>query len=389
MSDSSLINIAGTGLCSSLGGYHDACAAFRAGLTRFSAHENMTVMFSGDEEPTPLTVAPAATNLMGYQGVGRIIKLLASAHSDLISNLKHPVPKEGLVILMAIPDPQTRVYEMELDQEVARDVRLQAYTDLIVMPLFAKIDPELNDIPMQMVFGERIAFARILKKATDFLVNGTAQHCLLLVADSLTGDKVLDELLGENQLKTADNPVGFIPGEGAAMMLLSASGSQNTRVNISLAIDNTPFDDTRQHTDNTTADESALPDDDLEAEQKLKAEERAQWQDNKLFTMIRSLLLSKYENQYLPQFFSDMNGQENRAIEYGLIQVGFQQFYPQAHSLEEKITALGFAEVGAMMGPLAMATILASVQRGYARHREFIISLSEDNGKRAVIKLQF
>lgn len=287
------------------------------------------------------------------------------------------------MILMAIPDPQTRAYEMELDQEVARDVRLQAYTDLIVMPLFAKIDPELNDIPMQMVFGERIAFARILKKATDFLANGTAQNCLLLVADSLTDDKVLDELLGENQLKTADNPVGFIPGEGAAMMLLSASGSQSTRANISLAIDNTPFDDTRQHTDNTTAD------DDLEVELKLKTEERAQWQDNKLFTMIRSLLLSKYENQYLPQFVSDMNGKENRAIEYGLIQVGFQQFYPQAHSLEEKIIALGFAEVGAMMGPLAMATILASVQRDYARHREFIISLSEDTGKRAVIKLQF
>ncbi len=388
MNHSSLINIAGIGLCSSLGGCQDACAAFRAGLTRFSEHDNVKVMFSGDEEPTPLTVAPAATNLMGYQGVGRMIKLLAGAHSDLLSNLNHPVPKEGLVILLAMPDPQTRADEMELE-DVSRDERLQAYADLVVMPLFARIDPELNNIPMQMVFGERIAFARILKKATDFLANGTAQHCLLLVADSLVDDKVLDKLLGENQLKTADNPVGFIPGEGAAMMLLSASGSQNTRANISLAIDNTTLEDTRRQTDETPAEEPVLADDDLEAAQKLKAEERVQWQDNKLFTMIRSLLLSKYENQYLPQLVSDMNGQENRAIEYGLIQVGFQQFYPQAHSLEEKVIALGFAEVGAMMGPLAMATIVASVQRGYARNHEFIISLSEENGKRAVIKLQF
>jgi hypothetical protein len=387
MNSQNSIKILGVGLCSSLGGYKDACSAYRAGINRFSYHDNMKVMYPGDEEPVPLTVAPAATNINGYQGVGRIIKMLASAYNDLISNISNDLPKEGLVLLMATPDPEDREYDMMFPDEVSRATRLLAYGDLITGPLFSRVNSDLNDVPMQMVFGDRVAFARIFDKATNMLAKGEAQSCLLLVADSLIGDEVLDDLLGRDMIKTSDNPVGFIPGEGAAMILLSASGQSlngATSVSVSVAIDNTTFESTNDDRDKN--DESDNNEGDMDT---ISPEERKSWQGDKLMTLVRSLLQSSYENQWFPQLITDINGKENRAMEFGMIQVGLKKNYPKAYLLAEQISALGFGEVGTMMGSFALSISLAAVQRGYAQHREFILLLSEDNGKRAVIKLHF
>ncbi len=368
MADQNLVNILGVGLCSSMGGYRDACAAYRAGITRFSDHEHMAVMFPGEEEPSALTIAPAATNLEGYQGVGRIVKMLSLAHADLLENTRAQIDTDGLTVLIALPKPEDRHYEIGESDELSRDEQLQHYAKLITEPLFSRIDPRLHQLPMQLVFGDRVAFARILNKACGIMTSAQARQCLLLVADSLLNDETLDALLAQQKVKTADNPVGFIPGEGAAMILLSAGEGVGQSVAITTSIDNTAIE--------------APPDEDSDAQEAL-----AQWRGDKLVKALAPLLHA-FEGQVLPQLIADMNGEECRARECGFLRVALKREFPAAQVPEFELPALGFGEVGTMMGPLALLITLAAVARGYLASHEVIITLSEACGKRAAIKLQ-
>lgn len=378
MEESYPVCVSGIGLCSSLGGYQDACAAFRAGLTRFSPHPKMKVMNPGDEEGEPINIAPAATNLFNYQGVGRLIKMFHNAYLDLQSRMPGEIPKENLTILIALPDPEDRAYEIASDEVLSRDKRLQDYSELITEPLFTRIDPLLGKVPTQLVFGERIAFARILQKATTMLNNGAAQYCLLLVADSLTGDDMLDTLWGSKQLKTSDNPTGFIPGEGALMMLLSANSvaqDASSRLSISCLIDQTIYEK------NDSSEDIDKPE--------MSQEKLESWQGKRLMNVVKPFLTPIYENHYIPRIVSDINGQNKRAMELANLLVGISQNYHTIYRHEEIIPALSFGELGTMMGALAMLSCIASVERGYANTNEFLILLSDDDGKRAAIKLMF
>lgn len=369
------INISGFGLCSSLGGFSDACAAFRAGINRYVAHPTMALMNPGDEEPIPLTIAPAASGLLGYQGAGRKIKMLKLAYLDLLSQGLSKIPTEGLHILLAMPDPESRAFEMEYPEEVTRMKRLQDYSSLITGPLFEQTDPTLSQAPMQMVFGDRVAFARLIQKSTEILSQGQAKHCLLIVADSLINDNYLDLLWGQGKLKTADNPVGYIPGEGAAMILLSATDQSldTAAASVRAIVDNSVI---QQYDPENHSPENG--------EQELQS-----WQGKKLAAVARLLLGSSDGYTDHPHFISDLNGQENRSMEWGMFQVDLKSQFPDAVMVNEFYPAVGFGEVGTMMGPLAMAISMASVQRNYAQQRSFVILLSEENGKRATIQLRF
>ncbi len=367
------ITFSGFGLCSSLGGFHDACAAYRAGLNRFAAHEEMKTMEAGDEEPTELTVAPAAANLWPYQGVGRSIKMLHAAYLDLLGNLKREVPEEGLQLLLALPDPEDRQLDMDPMPGISRAERLQEYLSAITDPLLPKMGSAFTKLPIQSVFGDRVAFARILQKAAQLLGNGEAKHCLLIITDSLLNDVTLDAQLEQDLLKHGGNPVGYIPGEGAAMILLSSGSepeSENDKWNahrakIGVCLNNEMID---------YEEEGA---------------EIALWQGERLSSLIKSQLRNRYENMSFPQHIADINGEECRAIEVGSSLVKLMATYSGANFAEPQVPALSFGELGTMMGPMALATAIASVQRKYARQREFLITLSEDTGKRAVIHMQF
>ena len=356
------INILGAGLCSSLGGYRDACAADRAGLVRFSGDTSFAFSEAGDDEPSPLTVAPAACNFHLFQGITRTVKMLQTAYHDFKENCRHEIPTDNLVILAAIPDPKDRAQEFNAQEDSSRELRLQTYLDDITSKLFPLINPQLSDIPVQCVFGDRVAFARIFDKAVRILSNGEAKHCLLMVHDCLLEGTYLEEQLNAEQLKTDDNPVGYIPGEGSAFILVSAEEGRGMPLEVSFAIDNSTID--------SDEDRQAL------------------WQADKLTKVVKALVDTQNTSKIFPQFVTDINGEESRSQEFGILQVKLLGAFPNTHFLDAKIPALSFAETGAMAGALAFLTTIASLQRRYARHNEFLILLSEYSGKRAAIYIK-
>ena len=363
------VHIAGIGLSTSLLGFADSCAGFRAGINRFVAHQEIQTMRAGDEEPTPLTVSPAANNLWCYQGIAKTVKMLEIAYKDFIANYQQPVPTDSLQILLATPDPEDRALDMDIPPNTSLEAGLHEYISALSEPLNSKLDSILEQAQLQCVFGDRVAFARILQKAINLINSGEARHCLLLVADSLLDDEMLDLQLANNLVKTGDNPLGYIPGEGAAVILLSSQpptkpgkNSINAKIGVSIHRENIDFEDEQA--------------------------ELNQWQGNTLLKLTQSQTKDLYENQWFPQLISDINGEERRAIELGNFMVKLKLAYPNASFLNHIVPALSFGEVGCMTGALAFATVIASRQRDYANSNEFLITLSEAYGKRAAIKMK-
>lgn len=352
-----------------MGGYQDACAAFRAGTTRFSGHHDLQSSVPGDEEPAPITIAGLPDHLDGYQGKSRLVKMLEFAYRDLEHNLGRALPLDKITCYLAMPDPVDRLIQ-EDDENIERDSRLLQFIDSLLASLSTNLKVALHALPVQGVFGDRTAFARILQKALTTLGEGGTQYCLLMVADSLLDDEVLQEQLTGDALLTATNPVGYIPGEGAALILL-ASGSAAKASPMAhacvmkVAIENTPLD---------IDDEAGV----LE-----------KWQGNTLLELTEQVLPRPYDHACLPQRLIDTNGEEKRAAESGYLEMKLRRQYPEHSELDPVAPADGFGETGALAGALAVAIATASVQRGYARHRRFLITLSEESGKRAVIYSQF
>lgn len=360
------VNIAGIGLCSSLGGFDDACAAHRAGLNRFQGHSEIVVGTRDDTEPTPLKIAPAANNLNTYQGIARLVKLCEFAFRDLEAKLENRLPLDSLCILMVLPPPDERVISFRVDEDASLNERLKSYLQTVTDALFVKIGHAFHQVPLQANVGDRVSFARVVQKSCDLLSKSEYEQVLILAADSLLCDETLEFQLHNERLLTDDNPVGYIPGEGAAAMLLTREATKHSLKAVM-----------RVEMDSSTIDQ-----DDRDVVFDL-------WQGQKMMALMENILIHDYHQRYLPKLITDQNGEELRAIEMGCLQVKLKQKFPNSAVDSLEMMSASFGELGAVTGPFAMAHCLASIKRNYAKLREFVILLSERNGKRACIYLTF
>lgn len=371
----SFVTVYGFGLCSTFGGFSDSCAAARAGLSRFSDHEHISMMFPGEDEATPLTIARAASVYVGYQGVARRVKLLVSAYQDLLSQVSVDQLPENTHILFATPDPEDRYIDETYTEEFTRSERLSSYADKILKPFFAHTNPRLSELPIQMIFGERIAFARVVKKAQALVVEGGA--CLILTVDTLLDEVMLDTLSHTERLKSADQPTGFVPGEGAACLFLGPE-SEAAGVNIQLAA---VFEDSSALSESRVEDGS----EDVEFEGPLIRHE--DWTAERLYAQVQRLITTQNDGARYPVLLSDVNGEECRAMEYGLLQVLLKRDFGVEKITEMQLPATVFGETAGMSGVYAMAMTIAAAQRGYLFGLQHQILLSEFGGRRGVIQI--
>lgn len=361
--------ISAVGMCSSLGRYLDGCAAARAGLSRFHSDPEVLLATPGGEEDA-LTVAPACSNFSNYQGLARWLKLLGYAYQDLAAQLDIQSLEGRIAIFLAMPDPAARNLTFEPSAQPTDSDWLERNLDRFTSAFFRREAPQLLEVPLQCAFGDRVAFARALAKATQALSNGQAEHCLLLTVDSLLDTDTLRIQLEQQRLKTPDNPTGYIPGEGAAAIVLSAQAvhAQAQKCTVECHLDPT-----------------SLSPEDEEAKHAL-------WLGRKLFALYqKAVVIPSGSNQkaLLPLQITDFNGEQTRAKELGFMQHYITQNYPSGVILDPMVPALSFGETGTFSGALAFNAALHSIQRRYSKHNSFSVFLSEEGGKRSVCQLTF
>ncbi len=195
------VAILSTGLVTSVGLTAEAsCAAIRAKVSNPS--ETRVKDLSGD-----WIMGNAVALDQPWRGRAKLVKMAALVIEECLSQIpRRDWPQIPLLLCVA---------------ERERAGRL----DGIDRELFAEIQSEFDlafaDSSMILPNG-RVCVGTALGRARDLLSDNRAPHVLIVSTDSLLNASTLSQLVRNDRILTGDNSNGFVPGEGAAAILVGS-----------------------------------------------------------------------------------------------------------------------------------------------------------------------
>lgn len=171
-----------------------ACAAMRAGIDGFAE----TGYLDKDGEPIIGALVPGVPSDLHPRA--RLVELLSLAMQDALGRLPKRLPIEEIPVLFCCPDGSATVF-----RAVAERLRFQCRREL------SKVVP-----------GEHVAAFTALRQARELLASGRCAACLVVAVDSLMRARSLLALERHQRLLTPVNSDGVLPGEAAAVALVTA-----------------------------------------------------------------------------------------------------------------------------------------------------------------------
>ncbi len=203
------IAVRGIGIHSSLGGMAQASAAFRAGMSRARALKDWHYL---DEEllhEHVLAGHPAAGLQDGFGGVARILKLAVAGLADLQRDLgDRAFHADKIAFCLVLPDDVFEAEETPSEPALAR-ARLRKLSPL-----------PITETNLEVFRGGKAGSIYALQRARDILQSKYRDACVVGAVDSLIDGPRLLPLIRAGKVKTVDNPIGPMPGEGACFVLL-------------------------------------------------------------------------------------------------------------------------------------------------------------------------
>lgn len=142
-----------------------------------------------------------------WRGRTKLIKMAASAIQECLSSNQHVVPKyTPLLLCLSEKDRSGRV----LDDDNQFFLDLQEALQLQFHP------------KSRIIAQGHVSIAVALKHARELIQELKLPHILIAATDSLLVGQTLAYFEGKERLLTSQNSNGFIPGEGAAALLVEA-----------------------------------------------------------------------------------------------------------------------------------------------------------------------
>jgi 3-oxoacyl-[acyl-carrier-protein] synthase-1 len=209
-----------------------ACAAAKAGLTRTRPCE-YTAFDPVSDEPEPVLGHAVSTLTDGFRGIGRLLRLAVPALQQVVEAaalLPGDMPQTGLVVVLpsgfyvaaaAVVTDEERQFEA-LPELGAGRLQGQCRAAL-PRRLCAAVDLPAP-VRSLLVFEDQAGIGTALHTAIQWIARGDVKRCIVGGVDSYLEPEVLSATESLDTLKTAANPVGFMPGEGACFVLLAAEG---------------------------------------------------------------------------------------------------------------------------------------------------------------------
>lgn len=214
--------ITGLGMISSVG--RDAvtsCAALRAGLTRPRPLHGFTVLDEETQAPVPLVGHPVHGYTEGFAPLARWARLVHGALDDLLRQGRVPGPEDAafwnrtrLMCITPLLDAE-RFFEV---RQVGADGVKDAYAQLLDEQLPRQIPAQR---PRFLTLGHA-GLAAALREAEEGVARAEAERYLVVAADSYLDVYTLEWLAARHRLKTEANPVGLMPGEAGACLLIES-----------------------------------------------------------------------------------------------------------------------------------------------------------------------
>jgi hypothetical protein len=356
-------SIRAAGLASPLGGASAAAAAFRAGVSRFEPIPDVSVMFRGDEEPSPVRGSALAAATFGFSGVGRLVALLAEALVDLGTTELDARAAAGLRACVALPDPDVRGIALERDHEADNpadpDERLRRLGERVTSLAAKAVGfPFPRGPAVSFHGGGHTAFAQATAAAQAALARGEATATLVCAVDSLVDPLALQLLAAAGRVKNDATPTGFVPGEAAVALLLTPDrdGARVAIAEVAAGIEPNPLDGDRP------ADGRAL-----------------------LACAQRALGGAAGAVQVV---VSDHDGETHRARELGTLLALVRGPLRRLAEVPAWLPATSFGNTGAASGALAACLAVRAHARGRLPGGAALILSSDDAGPRAAVALR-
>ena len=314
-------------------------AAVRANVARTGEHPEALLR---DGEPMVVAMAPGLEpDLTGGQ---RLARLLAPALQDAVDPLEDtPGEVAPLPLLMALPEPRPG-----LDDDAPR-VAAAALADLpLAHVALADVEARATGHAAGLAaLGEALA-----------LLGDENELCLVAGADSLVEPETLAWLASKDLVLSGSSPHGFIPGEGAACLLL-ATAAAASRLDLPCLGRVRAVAEARElHTiyGQTVCTGQGLT------------------------TAWREALEGLPEGAVIHQLVGDMNGQPYRGEEYAYALIRNRERF--AETVDLLAPADRWGDVGAASAVLAVVLASCAGIRGYAPGPNTLVWASSVDGLR-------
>ncbi|AKQ64713.1 hypothetical protein A176_001625 [Myxococcus hansupus] len=221
--------VTGLGMVSSLGwDAVSSCAAIRAGVTRPQAQQDVYVTDQDLLEPVPVMGHPVSGLTDGFGPLGRWLQLARACVDDLVATTRLPPPSDtqfwartGLVCVL--PNLDTARYLEVRDLGTSR--MTASWLERLVRSLGLLSRPS----KVQFVHAGHAGTAFALQLGQQWLEARQVDRVLVLAVDSYLDETSLEWLLAYRRVKTPDRPVGLMPGEAGACLLVEPLASARYR----------------------------------------------------------------------------------------------------------------------------------------------------------------
>lgn len=227
------LRLLGCGLSSPLGGAVAAAAAARAGIVRVTGDPDLMVGEPGGGAPVPLHLVRGLTD--GFAGRARLAQLVRAALED--PALIGAMPTRGrIALILVLDDLGERIEAADRcageDGEHGHDAEVRAGTAESLQAWSEHLLSVATQgwhgaafTTRETIFGSHTAGAEALDRCAIMFAERTVDACLILAVASLADPEGAEALLAADLLRTADQPHGYTPGEAAAALLISGSGT--------------------------------------------------------------------------------------------------------------------------------------------------------------------
>ena len=336
------LSIFGSGVVTAVGlDAPSTCAAIRGALDNFQ--ESRFVDRGGKWQM-------AAQVALGNAGASRqkLLTMAAQAISEALRSTPGVDPASTVLLLGVAEEDRPGRLE-HLDHSLLRDLENL---------MGVRFHPASN-----VLARGRVSAAVGLLNARKLIVEQGHQHVLVAGVDSLLNAHTLAAFDAADRLLTSQNTNGFIPGEGAAAVLLGAplASEQPQLLCIGLGFGVEP----------STVLAEGIP---------LRAEG--------LTTALRAALdeagcgLENFDYR-----LTDISGEQYYFKEAALLLSRTYRVRKERFALKHPADCVG--ECGAATGPLLLASALAAARKGYGDGPNVLCHLGNDGGQRAVMLLAY
>lgn len=354
------IGISAIGLASALGlDAVNACAAARAGINRLQALQLLNWAESAEWGGEPVAGHSVPLIAEGFVGVAKAFALAQQALQDMLPKGLAADQQAGTSLFLVVSDAwlEDGAHRVRGASGDLPSLTWRVATHRLVQGLLRAVGLALPAEAVRIYHGHHAELVDAFGDAAAALAAGRFQRCIVGAVDSALEPRRLLAAAQAELVKTAVNPVGHLPGEGAGFVLLEAASraahaDRPLRARLAALGRGGP-----RVVADAPVDGRALAD-----------------------------ALKRVLGDGPGWFVVDLNGEVRRAQEWGTALVHLQA----KHAVGDWpvwFPALSFGETGTVAGLMGIAMTLHSWARGYAPAGVAVLPLASDNGARAALAL--